>query len=178
MTGKSYERIKDFSTSISVEKTISEIEHMLSKYGATKIMKEYDADGKPYQLIFGIMTEHGELSVKLPVRTEKILEVFQMQVSNKKLPRKYWSGDWAKEQANRVGWRIIKDWLDAQLTLIGIQMVKIHEIFLPYAYDYHSGKTLFETMEQKGFAGLIEDHSTDTKENYENPKIERQKEMV
>lgn len=156
MYEKSYERIKNFSTQIAVEKTIAEIEFMLSKYGATKIMKEYDPEGHPVTLVFGIMTDRGELPVKLPMRTEKILEVFKMQVSNKKLPRKFWSGDWAKEQADRVGWRIIKDWLDAQLTLIGIQMVKIEEIFLPYAYDSKSGQTLFQKMEERGFAGYIE----------------------
>jgi hypothetical protein len=158
MTEKSYERIKNFSTSIAVEKTIAEIEMMLSKYGATKIMKEYTPEGQPCTLIFGIITDYGEMPVKLPVRTEKILEVFKMQVSNGKLPKKFWSGDWAFEQANRVGWRIIKDWLDAQLTLIGIQMVKIHEIFLPYAYDSKSNQTLFEKMEKKGFSGLLEEH--------------------
>jgi hypothetical protein len=158
MREKSYEKIKNFSTSISVEKTIAEIELMLSKYGVTKIMKEYTPEGQPCTLIFAIITDFGEMPVKLPVHTEKILEVFKVQVSNKKLPRKYWSGDWAFEQANRVGWRIIKDWLDAQLTLIGIQMVKIHEIFLPYAYDSRTDQTLFEKMEKKGFAGLIEEH--------------------
>jgi len=113
MYEKSYERIKNFSTSIAVEKTISEIEFMLSKYGATKILKEYDSEGHPVTLVFGIMTEKGEMPVKLPVRTEKILDVFKMQVSDKKLPKKFWTGNWAKEQASRVGWRIIKDWLDA-----------------------------------------------------------------
>jgi len=160
---KSYEKIKNFSTSIPVEKTISEIERMLSKYGVTKIMKEYDIDGNPVKLIFGVMTERGEMPVKLPINTDKILEVFKVQVSNKKLPKKYWSGDWAKEQSARVGWRIIKDWLDAQLTLIGIQMVKIHEIFLPYAYDSKTGMTLFEVMEKKGFAGYIEEHNDENK---------------
>lgn len=158
MSQKTYERIKNFSTTISIEKTISEIELMLSKYGATKIMKEYDVEGHPITLVFGIMTENGEMPVKLPVRTEKILDVFKMQVSNKKLPKKFWSGDWVKEQAGRVGWRIIKDWLDAQLTLIGVQMVKIEEIFLQYAYDSRSGQTLFQKMEERGFAGYIEEH--------------------
>ena len=46
---KSYERIKNFSTTIAVEKTIAEIERMLSKYGVTRIMKEYD-DESPQKL--------------------------------------------------------------------------------------------------------------------------------
>jgi len=35
-------------------------------------------------------------------------------------------------------------------------MVKIEEIFLPYAYDSRSGQTLFQQMEHRGFAGYIE----------------------
>lgn len=161
MGNKSYDKIKNFSTQISVEKTIAEIEKMLSKYGATKIMKEYNPEGQPCTLIFAIMTTFGEMPVKLPIHTKKILEVFKLQVSDKKLPRKYWGGEWTNEQANRVGWRIIKDWLDAQLTLIGIQMVKIEEIFLPYAYDSKNKQTLFEKMEEKGFSGFIEEHNVE-----------------
>lgn len=158
---KSYEKIKNFSTTIAVEKTISEIERMLSKYGATKIMKEYDEFGNPCRLIFAIMTEHGEMPVKLPINTDKVLNVFKIQVSDGKLPRKYWDGEWAVEQAHRVGWRIIKDWLDAQLTILQIEMVKVQELFLPYAYDARSGQTLFQKMEKSGFAGYIEE-SKDT----------------
>jgi len=47
---KSYERIKNFSTTIAVEKTIAEIERMLSKYGVTKIMKEFDEFGNTSEL--------------------------------------------------------------------------------------------------------------------------------
>jgi len=148
---KSYERIKNFSTTIAVEKTIAEIEKMLAKYGATKIMKEYDIDGNPTVLIFGIMTDRGEMPIRLPIKVSKILDVFKLQVSNKKLASKFWGTDWAKEQAARVGWRIIKDWLDAQLTLLNIEMVKVEEIFLPYMYHDKLGKTVFELLEERDF---------------------------
>jgi hypothetical protein len=39
-----------------VEKTISEIERMLARYGAMKIMKEYDGEGNPATIAFTIMT--------------------------------------------------------------------------------------------------------------------------
>lgn len=158
---KSYERVKNFSTSISVEKTIAEIEKMLAKYGASKIMKEYDNEGNPVALSFIIATTKGEMPVKLPLQTQKMLEVFKVQVSAKKLPRKFRGGKWATAQASRVGWRVIKDWLDAQLTLIGIDMVKVEEIFLPYLYNQKLGKTMFEMLEEKNFNvdGLIEDRS-------------------
>jgi len=156
---KSYERIKNFSTSIAVVRTITEIEKMLTKYGATKIMKEYDLAGNPAVLIFGIMTERGEMPIRLPIKVDKIMNVFKLQVSNGKLPNKFWGTDWAKEQAARVGWRIIKDWLDAQLTLLNIEMVKVEEIFLPYMYYDKLGKTVFELLEEQNFnLDLLEPH--------------------
>ena len=148
MKQKSYERIKNFSTSISVERTVSEVERMLAKYGATKIMKEFDDEGNIKLLAFIIMTSKGELPIKLPIQVHKIMEVFKVQVNQGKLPRKYLRD---KERAYRVGWRIIKDWLDAQLTLLSIEAVKIEEIFLPYIYDFNLGKTMFQAIEETGF---------------------------
>lgn len=148
---KSYERIKNFSTEVPVNRTIAEIEKMLAKYGATHILKEYNSEGEPIMLIFSIMTDHGKMGVKLPLYPEKILSVFKKQVSNNLLPRKYWDGEWAIKQAHRVGWRVIKDWLDAQITLLNIEMVKIEEIFLPYIYNEKLGMTVYEMLDQGKF---------------------------
>jgi hypothetical protein len=150
MTEKSYDRIKNFSTEIPVGRTIAEIEKMLTKYGATKIMKEYEGE-LPVMLVFAITTEHGQMGIRLPIHPDKIMDVFKFQVSNGKLPRKYWDGDWAHEQAHRVAWRIIRDWLDAQLTLLNIQMVKIDEIFLPYIYNDKLKMTVYEMLDKGKF---------------------------
>jgi len=147
---KSYDRIKNFSTEIPVSRTIAEIEKMLAKYGATHIMKEYDGE-EPIKLMFAIVTEHGKMGVRLPMNANKILEVFKKQVSDGLLPNKYWEGEWAQKQAHRVGWRIIKDWLDAQITLLNIEMVKIEEIFLPYIYNEKLDKTVYEMLDEGKF---------------------------
>lgn len=145
---KSYKRIKNYTTTIRAEKTIAEIERMLAIYGASKIMKQYDKEGNPILLAFMIQTDKGEMPIKLPMNIEGVQSVFKKQVSDKKLPKSYWENE---EQARKVGWRIIKDWLDAQLTLINLEMVKIEEIFLPYIYDQISNKTMYEIIEEKGF---------------------------
>lgn len=150
MSSKSYDRIKNFSTEIPVSRTIAEIEKMLTKYGATAIMKEYDGE-TPIMLIFAIVTKHGQMGVRLPIHPDKVLAVFKKQVSDGLLPRKYWNGDWANAQAHRVAWRIIKDWLDAQITLLNIEMVKLEEIFLPYIYSDKLKMTVYEMLEQKKF---------------------------
>ena len=55
-----------------------------------------------------------------------------------------------EEQAYRVAWRNILDWVEAQMALLEIEMAKIEEIFLPYMVN-STGETFFERMEQRGF---------------------------
>jgi len=159
--------ILNYTTSIPVEKTISEIEKMLAQSGASKILKEYDNEGIIESISFTIITEKGELPFKLPMQGDKVLQVLKNQSGEYRkqksrtggygqqvriVPEKYIN----KEQANRVGWRIIKDWLEAQLALLFLQMVKIEEIFLPYMYNKDIGKTMFQMLEEKGLDKLIE----------------------
>jgi hypothetical protein len=43
----------------------------------------------------------------------------------------------------RTAWRIIKDWVQAQLALVEINMVTVPQVFLPYAI-MQDGRTLWE----------------------------------
>ncbi len=149
MPQRTYDRLKNFSTSIEVEKTVTEIERMLVKFGAKKTLKEYDDLGNIVGLAFTVDTMNGEMPIKLPARIDRIQKVFKVQVSKKLLANRYWDGEWAKAQAARTAWRTIKDWVDAQFALISIEMVKVEEIFLPYAYSASLGQTLFEAVQDK-----------------------------
>ena len=144
---RSYDRLKNFSTTIDADKTVMEIERMLAKFGARKILKEFDENQRLTGLAFTVDTPNGEMPIKLPAKVDKIEQVFKVQVSKGLLPRKYWGSDWAREQSVRTAWRTIKDWIDAQFALISIEMVKVEEIFLPYAYSARLGQTLYEAIE-------------------------------
>jgi hypothetical protein len=146
---RSYDRLKNFSTTIEADKTVMEIERMLAKFGAKKILKEFDGNQRLIGLAFTVDTPQGEMPIKLPAKIDKIEQVFKIQVSRGLLSRKYWGSDWAKEQSVRTAWRTIKDWIDAQFALISIEMVKVEEIFLPYAYSARLGQTLYEAIENK-----------------------------
>ena len=150
MSEKSYDRIKNFTTEVPVSRTVAEIEKMLTKYGATHIMKEYNGD-IPIMLVFAITTQHGKMGIRLPIHPDRVLAVFKKQVSARLLPNKYWDGDWAKAQANRVAWRVVKDWLDAQLAILNIEMVQLEEIFLSYIYNDRLKQTVFEILEEHNF---------------------------
>jgi len=44
-----------------------------------------------------------------------------------------------------VAWRIIKDWIEAQLAIVEAEMVEMAEVFLPYAVT-KSNKTLYQDV--------------------------------
>ncbi len=50
-----------------------------------------------------------------------------------------------RAQAARVAWRIIKDWIEAQLALVEAEQVDMVEVFLPYA-QVQGGRTVYEAL--------------------------------
>lgn len=153
--------ILNYTTQIPVEKTTGEIEKMLADSGAEKILKEYNKDGCLESISFIIGTSKGKIPFKLPMNVKAVMQTINNQTGEYKrtkygqtriIPKKFYDD---LGQAHRVGWRIIRDWLEAQLALYFLQMVKIEEIFLPYAYNMQTGKTLFEYLEQKHFEGYL-----------------------
>jgi len=148
--------LKNYTTSISEEKTIAEIESILSKFGATRSFKMYE-EGKVKALAFAFMVNGKEIPFKLPMDEKKVLQVFENQYKRGKLQKGYVK----KEQAIRTGWRIIKDWVDSQVALMEVQMAKPEEVFLPYMFNEKLNMTMFEMLERKGFNQIEQKHDVD-----------------
>jgi hypothetical protein len=135
----------NYTTTVEAYKTVSEIEQMLVKHGAKSIMKQFD-DGMITSLSFLINTGVNDIPIKLPIRVDDVLQVL---IEQKKMHPK--AGIKAtKDQANRVAWRILKDWIEVQMALLDIGMVQFEEIFLSYI-ETAGGKTIYEKLEEKHF---------------------------
>lgn len=132
--------IKNYTTTINVNKTIEEIQEILSKHGATAIMTEYD-NGNVIGLSFKIMTPRGELGIRLPSNTDRVLQVLKNQKKNNTKVKNTF------EQANKVAWRIIKDWIDAQMAILESEMVEMEQIFLSYVLN-NKGKTFYQEFKE------------------------------
>ena len=101
-------------------------------------------------LSFVIVTGEGKpIAIKLPCDPKPVLKVLSDQAREGKIPKRFVD----EHQALRVAWRIVKYWVDAQMALLETQMVKMEQIFLPYAI-VRSGKTLFESMKSGNYALL------------------------
>lgn len=136
----------DYTTSVPVSKTVAQVQAKLVEYGARAVMMEYDDQGRIKALAFKVKTPNSELPIRLPIDAAATLKVLQRQHYNGEIPAKYAS----EEHAYRVAWRIIKDWVEAQMSLLETEMVRIEEIFLPYVIT-RSGQTLYQVMAEKHF---------------------------
>jgi hypothetical protein len=116
--------ILNYTTTIAAFKTASEIEHILMKHKAKSVMKEFDGDSIT-GLSFLIDTGHSQVPIKLPVKVDACLAVLKKEKRDGGKNIKD-----TKEQAERVAWRILKDWVEAQMALLDIEMVQMEEIFI------------------------------------------------
>jgi hypothetical protein len=132
--------ILNYTTKIDSYKTITEIQQILAKGGASKCVIDNDVAGNPVALTFCINWNGMLTAFQLPCNFEGVLRAMK---HNKKVPRSFCN----EEQALRVGWRIVKDWVEAQLAIVEAQLSSLPEVFLPYAVT-KNGTTLFKHLEQ------------------------------
>lgn len=131
--------IKNYTTTINANKTIGEIQDILSKHGANAIMTKYE-NGEITKLSFKIITSRGEIGIRLPANVDRVLQVLKNQRKKNSQVKD------TREQATRTAWRIIKDWIDAQMAILETEMVEMEQIFLPYILN-KEGQTLYEAFE-------------------------------
>ena len=130
----------NYTTKVDVYTTLGEIQRQLVKHGAKKILQDYDDDGHIIALAFAIDTPTGPRGVRLPANVNAVYEVLLRQKIK-----------CDREQAERVAWRIVKDWVEAQMATLESEMVQIDEIFLPYMLN-NSGQTVFESYRNNQLA--------------------------
>lgn len=127
----------NYTTKVDVYTTIGAIQGQLVKHGAKKIMQEYDDAGRITALSFQIDTPNGSRGIKLPANAEPVRRVLAKQKVKCDV-----------EQSERVAWRIIKDWVEAQMAILESEMVQMDEIFLPYMLN-SKGQTVFEAYQSQ-----------------------------
>ncbi len=127
--------ILNYTTDINANRTLGEIQGIIVKRGARKIMTEYDEQGDPVGLSFVLQVKDNIVHFKMPANYEGVL---RSMATTKNIKVKV-----NKEQAIRVSWRIIKNWIEAQMAMIDAEIALMEQVFLPYAVD-RNGVTIFD----------------------------------
>ena len=138
-------KLKNYTTEIPASRTIAEVEEMLLCFGASRIMKDISSDGRVTSIAFLI----GNEGYKLPSNIEGVKQVLY---SGK---RAYHGRDNMQERyerSYRVAWRIIRDWLHAQLSIIASGQAMPDQVMLPYLFD--GNRTLYDIYRTGGLKQL------------------------
>ncbi len=138
--------ILNYTTSIDSEKSIAEIHKCLVSHGANKITTDY-VDNMPSAVTFCLVLNGNTVGFLLRANYTGVLKAMK---NNKKVPR----NKCTNEQAQRVAWRIIKDWVFAQMAIVEAELADIAEVFLPYAVT-KNGTTLYKEMQSGNGKGLL-----------------------
>lgn len=140
----------NYTTKIEVDKTVAEIEALLRRHGAVAVSKGFDhLTRRVVGVTFTLATDAGPQTFELPVRADAIYR--KLWGARKRIPY----GERAvaalqqadRAQAERVAWRVAKDWLEVQLTLVSVGMASATEALFPYLLA-PSGETVYEAYRQ------------------------------
>src|SRR5215218_1457006 len=114
--------ILNYTTSVTAGRTAAEVAAMLGGAGASTVATTYQ-DGRPAGVSFVLDTAGGRFGYTLPVKVDGVGKALRRNA-----PPRYRT----PQQAERVAWRIAKDWLEAQLALVEAGMAELPEVMLPY----------------------------------------------
>ncbi len=130
----------NYTTSVPVDRSVQQIQKILVAHGATSIIINYEGE-LPASLSFMVGTQYGSMPFRLPAN---VAGVRNIMVDNR-LP-----GYTKASQPHRVAWRVLKDWVEAQMAIIEAGMAPPEEVFLPYLVTADD-TTLFQVMKDRRF---------------------------
>lgn len=134
--------ILNYTTKIDPNKSVGEIQGILGQHGARSIFTDYDEFRNVTAIGFVLFLERDSrpLNFRLPCNVDGVLAALKKQ---KGVPYSMQN----REHARRVTWRIIKDWLAAQLALIEAGQAEMAEVFMPYAIA-EDGRTAYQMFRE------------------------------
>jgi len=141
--------MKNYTSTVPVERTVMRIEMALVNGGAVGITKEYFS----YRLgaiSFQVPAMEGRLiAVRLPADVEAVYNVLLKKL--KRTPRKE-SLNRIGQQAERTAWKLLQDWVEIQMSMVEMQQAELLQVFLPYVWD--GKRTFFAHLKEGKFKQL------------------------
>ena len=150
-------KLKNYSTTIPAERSISEIQGILVKFGAKSIMLDTQ-DKRVTEIKFLYQIDDTLLPFKLPVNIENTTE-FLWKEYRKSSSRGRKTRDDFYDEAERISWRIARDWVHAQVSLLAIEAVELIDIFAGYLMtNTETGETIADKIKSGDFKKMLPKH--------------------
>lgn len=144
----------NYTTEVPATRSIADICAMLQEGGAIAILMENDANREISAISFKLNTTFGEQAFSLPANVAAVQLALNAQIMHeqkhcrgkRKIPRSFYNN---KAQATRIAWRIVKDWLEAQLAIHQLGAAKLEQVMIPFSVDA-TGKTFYARLVERG----------------------------
>lgn len=118
----------NYTTTIDPQTTAAECLAILAKHGANHVAISFNGNREPDGLSFAIETPWGPRHFALPVNASGTQKALDKAYQKRLVERRHTTA----EHARRVSWRVLKVWLEAQLSLIEAGLADLAEIMLPW----------------------------------------------
>jgi hypothetical protein len=129
----------NYTTSVPAARTIGEMQTLLARAGADAVAVRYDGKGGAVGLTFTLPgpSRNGTRAFSLPVDVAAVHKLLLTREAEGafRASRKGRGSFSSPEHAQRVAWRVAKDWLEAQLAIIEAQMATLEQVMFPYMHD-------------------------------------------
>lgn len=130
--------ILNYTTKVPVDETIRKVHQILAKAGANAILNEYDSHGNIAGVKFRLEIKGQQVFYDLPVNINGVSNALKKDREYKDEPH-----------ARRVAWRIVKDWIEAQMAIVLAGMAEVPQVFLPYAQT-DNGQSVYQRIQSSG----------------------------
>lgn len=128
--------ILNYTTTIDTNKTLGEIQRVLVRAGARQTAAEFDDQARPVGLAFAVETPEGMRRFALPANADGVYAALRRE----KVPKRFQTVD----QAHRVAWRILKDWVEAQMAIHEAGLARLDQIMMPYMLVGPGSETMWD----------------------------------
>jgi len=160
--------LKNYTSNVPVSQTVYRIEQVLIKCGAAGITKEFAGNkGAIDALTFQIETATGKISIRLPVNVEHALDaLWKDYVGDDRMTQDGQSVQWGMgskkkknksdftDQAERTAWKITRDWVEVQMSMIQLKQADVLQVFLPYVIT-STGESVYKRVQDGGMKMLL-----------------------
>lgn len=140
------------TTAVAASRSSAQVVDVLVESGATSVAMDY-GKGKITGLRWVMAMDSHQMTYAMPARVDPVYR----QLCDRRRDGEPYSDREKKllrDKAERVAWRQLFRWVEAQLAMIRTGMATGPEVFLPYLYSVKKDQTLYEMMRTREFKML------------------------
>ena len=140
-------KLKNYTTKVAASTSINAIEKLLIDFGAIGIMKEYSSTKAIIGINFVLDINGFKMPFKIPAKIQATFLWLQKQRKTKV------DVNDLLNQAERVCWKQMHEWVHIQLSLIELDQAEPLEVFFPYLSD--GKQTFYQKVKANNFKALL-----------------------